>query len=92
MDIKNDINDNLNIMTATEAVRDRIKKLLKERKMTLYRLTLNAGLHQGTISKIMSASNKSTSLYLLIQIADGFEMTVSEFLDDDLFDSSNFNF
>jgi transcriptional regulator with XRE-family HTH domain len=75
--------------TVCEALRLRIDDLLKERHMTLYRLTLNAGLSHGTMMKIYGAKNNSANLVTIIQIAGGFDMTASELLNDPLFNEDN---
>jgi len=79
-------------ITVCEAVRKRICQLLEQRKMTLYRLTQNAGMLHGTMMGIMQLRNKSVNLAIIIQIADGFGMSVGEFLSHPLFEKNNFNF
>jgi len=75
--------------TLCEAVRDRIKELLKEKGMNQNQLELSSGIFHGTMSGIMLAKNKSVDLMTIIKIAGGFEMTASEFLDCDLFNEDN---
>ena len=41
------------------------------------------------MSKILSFKNKSVSLATVYKLARGFDMTVSEFLDDELFADEN---
>jgi len=77
-------------MTVCEAVKLRINDLLEEKKMTLYRLTIDAGLLHGTMMGIMQLRNKSVNLSIIIQIADGFKMTVGEFLSAPMFTRKNF--
>jgi predicted transcriptional regulator len=78
-------------MTVVEALKIRIENLLRERNITLYRLALNSGMYYGTLMKIISQKNVSANLLTIIQIANGFNMTVWEFLTDPLFAISNFN-
>jgi transcriptional regulator with XRE-family HTH domain len=80
------------MMTPTEAVAKRVSTLLKEKNMTTYRLAINSGLHEPTIRKILKLETKSTGLGIIIQLSNGFDMTLIEFLDDQLFDNDNFNF
>lgn len=77
-------------MTVCEAVKLRINELLEQKKITLYRLTIDAGLLHGTMMGVMQLQNKSVNLAIIIQIADGFKMTVGEFLSSPLFDRKNF--
>jgi transcriptional regulator with XRE-family HTH domain len=78
-------------MTVVEALKIRIENLLKERNITLYRLAQNAGMYHGSLMKIIGQKNVSANLLTLIQIANGFNMTVGEFLTDLLFESGNFD-
>lgn len=72
-------------MSISQAVATRIKELLKEKKLTQYRLEQNAGLSHDTVKSIMKGKAKGVNLKTLIVISDGFGITVSEFLDSDLF-------
>ena len=77
------------MITVCEALKIRIENLLKEKNKTLYRLTLDSGLAHGTMMKIVGVKNNSANLVTLIQIAGGFDMTISEFLDDPIFAEEN---
>ena len=74
-------------MTVSEAVARRISNLLKERNMTQYRLEKNSNIQHGTMQCIMNGRNKTVTLSIVIMIANGFGMTVDEFLNDNLFKS-----
>lgn len=74
-------------MTVSEAVARRISNLLKERNMTQYRLEKNSNIQHGTMQCIMNGRNKTVTLSIVIMIANGFGMTVDEFLNDPLFKS-----
>lgn len=73
------------MLTVNDAVAMRITKLLLEKEMTQYRLEQKTGIAHGSMQCIMNGRNKNVTLGMLIAIAAGFEMTVSEFLDDELF-------
>lgn len=75
------------IMTVSQAVAKRITNLLKEKQMTQYRLEKNSHIQHGTMQCIMNGRNKATMLNTVIMIARGFDMTVDEFLDDEIFRS-----
>lgn len=77
-------------MTIVEALKARIENLLEVNGITLYRLAENSGMYYGTLMKIMKLKNVSANLLTLIQIAEGFGMTISEFLDCPSFNASNF--
>jgi len=75
--------------TPSEAITIRIKQLLRERGMTLYRLALNSGVLHGTLNRIANNENKSVNFSTLLQIASGFDMEVWDFLNDPLFKEEN---
>ena len=72
-------------MTVNDAVAKRIIELLKEKKMTQYRLEQLSGIQHGHMQWIMSGKSKTVTLSTVILLANGFGMTVLEFLDNDLF-------
>ena len=72
-------------MTISKAVSIRINELLKENQMTQYKLEQKSGISHDTIKSIMKGKAKGVNLKTIIAIADGFELTVSEFLNNDLF-------
>lgn len=76
-------------MTINDAVSKRIMKLLIEKNMTQYRLEQKAGIFHGALGKIMSGQNKTVTLTTLYKLARGFDMTVFEFMDDDVFRSDD---
>ena len=78
-------------MNISQAVAVRIKELLKERGLTLYRLERTACLSHETVKSIMKGKAKGVNLKTLITISDGFGITVSEFLNSDLFLYENLN-
>ena len=74
-------------MTVNNAVATRILKLLREKNMSQYRLEQASGIQHGSMQCIMNGRNKTVTLSTLLLLAKGFDMTVSEFLDSDLFQS-----
>ncbi len=74
-------------MTINDAVAKRVSKLLRERKMTQYRLERNSGLIHGALDRILNGLNKTVTLTTVYKIARGFDMTIFEFLDDEVFRS-----
>ena len=73
-------------MNICKAVGLRICNLLREKKISLYRLEQKSGILHGTMMCIMNERNKNITLKTIMQLALGFDMTVIEFLDDKLFD------
>lgn len=76
-------------MNICQAVTKRIRKLLKERNMTLYALEQEACILHGTMMRIIHGNNKNITLKTVMQIASGFNMKLIEFLDDPIFESDD---
>jgi len=73
----------MNIVTA---VRTRVKELLAERNISLYKLERVGGISPNTTKDLMSEKNKSVNLKTVMQIVRAFEMTTSEFFNSPLFE------
>ena len=76
-------------MTVNDAVAKRISKLLKERGMSQYRLEQESGIQHGSMQCIMNGRNKTVTLSTVIMLAKGFNMTLPEFLSDEIFSSED---
>ena len=76
-------------MTVNDAVARRITKLLQEKDMSQYRLELDSGIQHGSMQCIMIGRNKTVTLSTVIMLARGFDISLTEFLDDDLFRSED---
>ena len=75
--------------TVNHAVALRVTELLKEKKITRYRLAMNSGVTHSTLKNIIHETVKDNLLSTTILIASGFDMRVSEFLDSPLFYEEN---
>lgn len=73
-------------MNVSKAVATRISELLKQQHLTQYRLEQNAGLSHDTLKSIMKGKAKGVNLRTIILIANGFGITVYDFLNSPLFD------
>ena len=76
-------------MTVNDAVAKRILCLLQEKDMTQYRLEQESGIQHGSMQCIMNGRNKTVTLSTVIMLARGFNMSLTEFLDDDIFRSED---
>lgn len=74
-------------MTVNDAVAKRISMLLKKKNMSQYRLEQESGIQHGSMQCIMNGRNKTVTLSTIIMLARGFNMSLIEFLDDDVFRS-----
>ena len=63
--------------------------MLAINKMTLYRLERKSGILHGTMSSIMRGKTNTINLATIILIAQGFGISLQEFLNDPLFDYEN---
>lgn len=57
--------------------------------MSQYKLEINSGIQHGSMQCIMNGRNKTVTLSTVFMIARGFDMSVIEFLDDDIFRSED---
>ena len=72
-------------LTVNDAVARRIIGLLREKGMSQYRLEQKTGIQHGSMQCIMNGRNKTVTLSTVILIARGFDMSLSDFLDHELF-------
>lgn len=79
------------MMTTQKAVAMRISKLLIEKKMTQYALSLKSGISKQGIANIINEKYNTIKLDTIIKLADGFDMTLQEFVNDKVFNRSNLN-
>ena len=76
-------------MTVNDAVAKRISELLIEKNMSQYRLEQESGIQHGSMQCIMNGRNRTVTLSTVIMIARGFGISLSEFLNDDVFASED---
>ena len=72
-------------VTVNDAVATRILKLLREKDMSQYRLEQKSGIQHGSMQCIMNGRNKTVTLSTVMMLAKGFDMTLTEFLNDEVF-------
>ena len=76
-------------MTVNDAIATRIAKLLGEKGISQYRLEQESGIQHGSMQCIMNGRNKTVTLSTVMLLARGFNMTLTEFLNDEIFDFEN---
>ena len=76
-------------MTVNDAIAYRIARLLQEKEITQYKLEQNSGIQHGSMQCIMNGTNKTVTLSTVYKLARGFDITIYEFLDDDIFRSED---
>ena len=55
--------------------------------MSQYRLEQESGIQHGSMQCIMNGRNKTVTLSTVMMLAKGFNMSLVEFLDDEIFSS-----
>ena len=66
-----------------------IAECRKNKNMTQYRLEQNSGIPHGAMDRILNSQNKTVTVTTLYKLARGFEISVFDFLDDEVFRSEN---
>ena len=73
-------------MQLSDATRKRIKQLLEKNNMKLFDLSKAAGVSLPTISDFLKNDTKNLRMDTLLHICEGFNITLKDFFDDELFD------
>lgn len=72
-------------MDLQEAVKIRILKLCKERKITINKLATLSGMPQSTVNSLVDGTSQNPKLLTILRICLGLDMEIREFFDDDVF-------
>ena len=72
-------------MQLSDATRLRIKELLKSNNMKIYDLCKTSGIPCSTLSDFMNNKTKLIKLDTLLHVCEGFNITLVDFFDDNLF-------
>ena len=73
-------------MNTKEAVAKRILELCEERNMAVNALATVSGVPPSTIYSMLNEKSQNPGVVSLKKLCDGFEISVREFFDSDLFD------
>ena len=76
-------------MKIQRAVALRVSNLLIKHNISQYELSKRMCTDRSTIKHIIHEEYKSIKFETLIKIADAFDMSIQQFLDDDLFKRDN---
>lgn len=77
------------IMTTQKAVALRISNLLVKNHLTQYALCKKIAMPEETLRSIIDERYKTVKLDTIVLICDGFDITIQEFFDDNLFKRDN---
>lgn len=72
-------------MLLSDAIRKRIKNLLKENNMNIWKLYKATGVSASTLSYFMSGKRKLINFKTLLHICEGFNIELKDFFDDPIF-------
>ena len=72
-------------MILQKAIAIRISNLLIKNNLTRYALCKKIGMSEQTLKHIIDERNSDIKLSTIDAIADGFNLSLSEFFDDDVF-------
>jgi len=72
-------------MVLSEAIRKRILKLTKERKITLNKLATLSGITNSTLDSFMSKETNNPKITTILHICEGLDIELREFFDDVVF-------
>ncbi|MGN0591778.1 MAG: helix-turn-helix domain-containing protein [Ruminococcus sp.] len=73
-------------MNAKEAVAKRILNLCDEKGMSINYLANLSGIPASTVYSMLNQKSRNPGIVSLKKICDGFEITLREFFDADIFD------
>lgn len=78
-------------MRISEVVALRIRQILKQRKMTQYRLEQLSGISHNTMINLLNARYKAANMRTVFIIINSLGITVKDFFDDPLFNFDDMN-
>ncbi|MBQ8830740.1 MAG: helix-turn-helix transcriptional regulator [Oscillospiraceae bacterium] len=73
-------------MNTKEAVAKRILELCEARHLAVNALATAAGVSPSTVYSMLNEKSKNPGVVSLKKLCDGFEISIREFFDSDLFD------
>ncbi len=74
-------------MQVYEATVMRIRELLKQNRLTLYALAYRTGMPMSTLKCILNGRSRNPGIVNIQKIAEGFDMSIREFYNSELFDN-----
>ena len=76
-------------MTLNEAFSKRVRQILKEKKITIYKLTNMTGLSPTTMDNIMNYRTKTSNFKSMAIIIRTLGLSMTEFFDNPVFNFEN---
>ena len=72
-------------MKISEAVAEKIIKIIRERDISVNKFANICCLTQSTVDSLLNGKSKNSTLLTIVRICDGLGITISEFFDDKIF-------
>lgn len=72
-------------MKLNKAFALRVREILKEKKITQYKLAQETGLYHSTMTDILNCKYKTSNFKNMALIINALSMTMTEFFDSELF-------
>lgn len=72
-------------MDINDAIKIRIQQLCNEKGWSINELIKRSNVHQPTVSEFMRGKTKSPTISTITKISKGFEITLSEFFNNEIF-------
>ena len=76
-------------MELSQAVKERIIELSKNKNITVHKLSLDAGISYSTLSSFMNGKCKTPNLSTILHICEGLNIDLFEFFQDEIFKNVN---
>lgn len=74
------------MMTLNEAFAIRVKELMKDKKITQYKITQETGIYPSTMNYILHGKTKASNFKTMALIIRALGVSVAEFFDSPVFD------
>ena len=78
-------------MKISEVIALRIRQILKQRKMTQYKLEQISGISHNTMINLLNGRYNAANMRTVFIIINSLGMTIKDFFDDPLFDFDDMN-
>ena len=76
-------------MTLNEAFAVRVKAIMKEKKITQYKITQETSIYPSTMNYILHGKTKASNFKTMALIIRALGVSVADFFDDPVFDFDN---
>lgn len=81
--------EGLSMKTVANAVSLRVREILKQKNMSIYRLEKITAMPHNSMQTVMRADNNSVNLKTVLLLIKGLDITAKEFFDSPLFEDDD---